>query len=399
MSESEAHAEAAKPSRKICRFHLVGACKKGAECPYVHIENDAPSRVCQYWLEGSCAYGEKCRQLHRRPPFPTTTDMPRWRTKISTGTKEPLNSPTQSGTSGSDSVGAGCSTLGAGAVAAGAGASRCLVAPPGTPERSEEDKACYQHPLRPPTPDQDIVKRLSLSALKCGICHKQLLAASKPRDWRFGLMECEHVFCLQCIRDWRKEKPATTATEELEEEAVCGCPICGVTTNMVTPSKTWPKSPADKAAIVKAYHNKLANIDCKEFRGGEGNCRFGSRCLYRHKCKATRPPRATAGAGQAQRAGRAARAVAVDPPQRQRQPKSASGDRGGGGGAQQGSVVATSQCLAPPVILTAPTPPLRVYPAAAIVPPPPPPPAPPPPPPPRLLFRLLPLPFATYFYQ
>ncbi|GFH29337.1 C3H1-type domain-containing protein, partial [Haematococcus lacustris] len=161
----------------------------------------------------------------------------------------------------------------------------------GTPERSEEDKvhppglqACYQHPLRPPTPDQDIVKRLSLSALKCGICHKQ---------------------------------------------AVCGCPICGVTTNMVTPSKTWPKSPADKAAIVTAYHNKLANIDCKEFRGGEGNCRFGSRCLYRHKCKATRPPRATAGAGQAQRAGRAARAVAVDPPQRQRQPKSASGDRGG----------------------------------------------------------------------
>ncbi|GFH07962.1 C3H1-type domain-containing protein [Haematococcus lacustris] len=224
--------------------------------------------------------------------------MPRWRSKISTGTKEPLNSPTQSGTSGSDPVGAGCSTSGAGAVATGAGASRCLVAPPGTPERSEEDKvdppglqACYQHPLRPPTPDQDIVKRLSLSALKCGICHKQ---------------------------------------------AVCGCPICGVTTNMVTPSKTWPKSPADKAAIVTAYHNKLANIDCKEFRGGEGICKFGSRCLYRHKCKATRPPRATAGAGQAQRAGRAARAVAVDPPQRQRQPKSASGDRGGGG-AQQGS--------------------------------------------------------------
>ena len=37
----------------------------------------------------------------------------------------------------------------------------------------------------------------------CSICLEKVLEKENPSDRKFGLMACDHVFCLKCIRTWR----------------------------------------------------------------------------------------------------------------------------------------------------------------------------------------------------
>ena len=41
------------------------------------------------------------------------------------------------------------------------------------------------------------------SEIECGICLERVMEKSDPADRKFGLLECEHSFCLSCIRGWR----------------------------------------------------------------------------------------------------------------------------------------------------------------------------------------------------
>lgn len=59
------------------------------------------------------------------------------------------------------------------------------------------------------------------SQFECGICLEPVLSIEKPGA-KFGLLNCGHTFCLDCIRQWRKK-----FGEGLDvESALRACPIC-----------------------------------------------------------------------------------------------------------------------------------------------------------------------------
>ncbi|KAG2500275.1 hypothetical protein HYH03_001853 [Edaphochlamys debaryana] len=121
--------------------------------------------------------------------------------------------------------------------------------------------------------------RLRSADVECGICLEPVMSKASVADRRFGLLACDHPFCLACIRAWRdKNTDATLATDT----AIRTCPMCRTPTHFVTPSLMWPATPEDKVAVIDAYKNKLKTIDCKWFDKGEGTCPFSTSCFYRH---------------------------------------------------------------------------------------------------------------------
>ena len=109
----------------------------------------------------------------------------------------------------------------------------------------------------------------------------------KPRigDRRFGLLsDCDHAFCLRCIRDWRDGGVARehdTQTSTVLEHAR-RCPVCREQSHFITPSQYWPAEKAEKLKIMEAYRGKMKRIPCRNFDFGGGHCPFGSSCFYRH---------------------------------------------------------------------------------------------------------------------
>jgi E3 ubiquitin-protein ligase makorin len=95
----------------------------------------------------------------------------------------------------------------------------------------------------------------------------------KKKDPRFGLLECEHCACLECIREWR-------GLESMKMSK--SCPICRTVTFFVTPSTAWPSSVQEKSRMILEYKQKLSKIDCKHYNFGDGSCPFGTSCFYKH---------------------------------------------------------------------------------------------------------------------
>ncbi len=113
--------------------------------------------------------------------------------------------------------------------------------------------------------------------VECCICLERVLEKAGG-DRKFGLLSCDHAFCLTCIRNWRSNLGGGADVDS----ALRTCPVCRVTTHYITPSTTWPETEEEKEAIIAGYKAKLASIDCKNFSFGQGTCPFGTSCMYRH---------------------------------------------------------------------------------------------------------------------
>ena len=84
--------------------------------------------------------------------------------------------------------------------------------------------------------------------VECGICLEVVLQKPKPHN-KFGLLSCEHAFCLGCIRGWR----STNQSGASIDEAVRTCPICRCTSHFVTPSTIWTADPVERGKIIEGY--------------------------------------------------------------------------------------------------------------------------------------------------
>lgn len=113
--------------------------------------------------------------------------------------------------------------------------------------------------------------------VECCICLERVLE-KVGGDRKFGLLSCDHAFCLTCIRNWRNNIGGGADIDS----ALRTCPVCRVTTHYITPSLTWPETQEEKEAIIAGYKAKLASIDCKNFNYGNGTCPFGISCMYKH---------------------------------------------------------------------------------------------------------------------
>uniref|UniRef100_A0A383WCS5 RING-type E3 ubiquitin transferase n=1 Tax=Tetradesmus obliquus TaxID=3088 RepID=A0A383WCS5_TETOB len=139
--------------------------------------------------------------------------------------------------------------------------------------------AAQQHATSCAALAASIAKRKRDGAIECGICYEKVLGKADVSSRRFGLMACEHSFCLGCIRSWRSTAEVDKVT------ALRTCPICRTPTHFITPSGKWPDTAADKEAIVSAYKAAMGQRDCSHFDFGEGSCPFGTSCFYRHAYK------------------------------------------------------------------------------------------------------------------
>lgn len=109
--------------------------------------------------------------------------------------------------------------------------------------------------------------------LECGLCYEKIVF---KKDGRFGILNCDHVFCLSCIRQWR-------SNFYMDNQVTRSCPVCRVVTHFVTPALKWPLFQAEKDALITEYKLKISQVPCKYYNYGSSICPFGASCFYSHE--------------------------------------------------------------------------------------------------------------------
>lgn len=109
----------------------------------------------------------------------------------------------------------------------------------------------------------------------CGVCFEVILEKTSGEQ-RFGILpNCNHCFCLSCIRKWRQAR-------QFENKIIRACPECRVTSDFVCPSMYWVDTKEEKEKLIENYKQALSRKDCKYFKQGRGKCPFGNKCFYLH---------------------------------------------------------------------------------------------------------------------
>lgn len=121
-----------------------------------------------------------------------------------------------------------------------------------------------------------IEKSLQQCSAECCVCFeapRKRPGPNRNRD-RYGLMEgCDHVVCMQCIMNWRKN--AKTA-----REARLGCPVCRKLSHIVVP---WHEAlrGEERLNVLHQFKERCKTTPCKWSSGGQ-RCPAGKHCLYDH---------------------------------------------------------------------------------------------------------------------
>ncbi|GER37903.1 E3 ubiquitin-protein ligase makorin [Striga asiatica] len=246
--------------RVLCKFFPHGACLKGEHCEYSHDWKPPPNNICTYYQKGICAYGSRCKYNHIKSPLSSYGDL--------SSTEEPLSSTTteQSHLNGP------------------------FYPPPVHNDRCPVCRRWCLHSDRPWERDEHVRacegKRRRAEAMRrsreveCNVCMEFVLSKPVAAERRFGiLLECDHSFCITCIRSWRSSTPVPGIDAS---SASRSCPVCRRLSYFVVPSFVWYSSMEEKKEIVDSYKARLRCIDCKHFDFGDGCCPFGASCFYKH---------------------------------------------------------------------------------------------------------------------
>uniref|UniRef100_A0A803LBY7 RING-type E3 ubiquitin transferase n=1 Tax=Chenopodium quinoa TaxID=63459 RepID=A0A803LBY7_CHEQI len=313
--------------RLICKFFKHGACLKGEHCEYAHDWNAPANNICTFYQRGACAYGSRCRYDHVKVSQPQSsasssstaysgTETP----KITTSGMAPVSpvsifqpelSPSSrqffppskaawsqqsdiSDTVEDDLIPQPRSDrLADQVICSFAAAGHCPKGEKCPHIHGELCPTCGKHCLHPYRPKEreehfQTCEKMQkhLEALKrsqeieCSVCLERVLAKTAASERKFGLLsECDHPFCITCIRFWRNSSPTSGMDVNSTLRA---CPICRKLSYFVIPSVLWYFSKEEKDEIVDSYMAKLKSIDCKYFDFGSGSCPFGTSCFYKH---------------------------------------------------------------------------------------------------------------------
>jgi E3 ubiquitin-protein ligase makorin len=127
---------------------------------------------------------------------------------------------------------------------------------------------------------------------QCSICLTDF--SDLKRHERVGIMpNCEHIFCLTCITQWRSsakdddddddDDPFAILAQRRQVETTRKCPNCRSLSYFVVPSQRAPKTQAERVRIIDEYKDRCSRTPCKHFKESQGRrCPFGNECLYAH---------------------------------------------------------------------------------------------------------------------
>lgn len=124
------------------------------------------------------------------------------------------------------------------------------------------------HPFRPQEREEHIricekrQKRLELlkhsQEIECSVCLERVLSKTTAAERKFGILfECDHPFCISCIRNWRSGTPSSGVDINSTFRT---CPICRKLSYFVIPSVTWFSTKEEKQIILDSYKAKLRFI-------------------------------------------------------------------------------------------------------------------------------------------
>ncbi|KAG5238494.1 RING-type E3 ubiquitin transferase C3H [Salix suchowensis] len=286
--------------RLLCKFFAHGACLKGEHCEFSHDWKDPPNNICTFYQKGICLYGSRCRYDHVKSSRPESTASS---STVSSGATALLAVTPELSASSRPFIAPTMPAWNLQSVqhdfledgeviqprnVKPADRSICSFAAAGSCPRGDKcphihgDLCAYcgkhcLHPFRPDERDEHLKacekKQKNLDLLKysqeieCSVCLDRVLSKPTVAERKFGLLsECDHPFCISCIRNWRSSSP--TSGMDLSY--------------FVIPSVIWYSSKEEKQEIVDTYKEKLRSIDCKHFDFGNGNCPFGTSCFYKH---------------------------------------------------------------------------------------------------------------------
>ncbi|KAF8403841.1 hypothetical protein HHK36_011947 [Tetracentron sinense] len=320
--------------RVLCKFFAHGACLKGENCEFSHDWKDQSNNICTFYQKGVCSYGSRCRYEHvkasRSPASVSssstnsgqhlasysipvthpsrivssgvTTPVPGVPAELSALSKPffPPSRPAWDQDSGDHNF-FGNEDGEESTIAGPADRPICSFAAAGSCPRGERCPhihgdlcpTCGKHCLHPYKPDEREehiktceTKKKHLDALKrsqeieCCVCLDRVLQKPTAAERKFGLLsECDHPFCISCIRNWRSNSPASGMDVNT---ALRTCPICRKLSYFVIPSVIWCSTKEEKQEIIDSYKAKLRSIDCRYFDFGNGTCPFGTSCFYTH---------------------------------------------------------------------------------------------------------------------
>ncbi|XP_033879838.2 E3 ubiquitin-protein ligase makorin-2-like [Acipenser ruthenus] len=110
----------------------------------------------------------------------------------------------------------------------------------------------------------------------CTICMEVVYEKASPSERRFGILSnCNHTYCLPCIRQWRCAK-------QFENKIIKSCPECRVVSEFVIPSVYWVEDQEEKNRLIEEFKTGVSKKACKYFDQGRGTCPFGGKCFYMH---------------------------------------------------------------------------------------------------------------------
>ncbi|KAI4997884.1 hypothetical protein ZWY2020_053226 [Hordeum vulgare] len=139
-------------------------------------------------------------------------------------------------------------------------------------ERQEHIKLCEKNHKR-----LEALKRSQ--EIECSVCLDRVLSKPTAAERKFGLLsECDHPFCISCIRNWRGNSPTSGMDVN---SALRACPICrklsyyviqvffgtcpgqAVSTSMLTEMAVWKKSYCDILIVMMEVHLLLRTLGCQ----------------------------------------------------------------------------------------------------------------------------------------
>ncbi|EQB77801.1 putative E3 ubiquitin-protein ligase makorin-2 [Camelus ferus] len=287
---------------------MHGVCREGNQCLFSHdLANSKPSTICKYYQKGCCAYGTRCRQephcirsvtlnlsgLAEEKTCPSAVSSPG-------GCSDPHSSLEMKPHSYLDAIRSGLDDLEASSsygseqqLCPYAAAGECRFGDTCVYLHGEVCEICRLRVLHPFDPEQrkaheklcmatfehEMEKAFAFQASQdkvCSICMEVILEKASASERRFGILSnCNHTYCLPCIRQWRCAK-------QFENPIIKSCPECRVISEFVIPSVYWVEDQNKKNELIEAFKQGMGKKACKYFEQGKGTCPFGSKCLYRH---------------------------------------------------------------------------------------------------------------------